>query len=170
MMDAFLVSQVLAGLALISDSISFQCKRREYILACLVVSSALLGVHFYLLEVYTAAAIGVISVARFLLSIFYIRRWLMWLFLLATLLIAVVTYNGILTILSATATSCFTIGAFQNNDKLLRILSICAVCLWIVHNALAGSFMGVLLECVFLISCLIGYYRFYIKRNYMDPL
>jgi len=154
----------------VSDTISFQCRRREYILACLVVSSALMGIHFYLLGVYTAAAIGVISVARFLLSIFYVQRWLMWLFLFLTLVVAAATYSGVLTLLSATATSCFTIGAFQKNDKRLRLLSMCAVILWITHNVLAGSYMGVLLECVFLVSCVIGYYRFYIRRNYLENL
>ncbi len=167
-MDAYLASQIMAGLALITDAISFQCKRREYILACLVVSSALMTAHFYLLDIYTAAAIGVLSIARFSLSIFYVKQWLMWLFLAATLAVAVVTYNGVLTVLSASATSLFTIGAFQNNDHRLRLLSIAAVSLWIVHNALAKSVMGVVLEASFLASCMMGYYRFYIRPRYAD--
>lgn len=159
-MDAFLLSQVLAGMAIISDAISFQCQRREYILGCLVVSSALMAGHFYLLEIYTAAWIGLLSIFRFLISIFYARQWMMWLFLLLTLGIAIWTYSGYLTVLSSLATSCFTIAAFQLNERRLRLLSIVAVCLWILHNSLAGSIMGTLLECIFLFSCSIGYYRF----------
>ncbi len=167
-MDAYLASQLLAGLALISDAASFQCKRREYILACLVVSSGLMTAHFYLLGIYTAATIGLLSMARFTLSIFYVKQWLMWLFLAATLAVAVATYSGILTVLSASATSLFTIGAFQNSDQRLRLLSIAAVCLWVVHNALANSIMGVVLEASFLASCLLGYYRFYIRPKYTE--
>ena len=122
--------------------------------------------HFYLLEVYTAAAIGILSIARFTLSIFYVKRWLMWAFLIATAAVAALTFSGILSILSACATSLFTIGAFQRDDKTLRLLSIAAVSLWIVHNVLAKSVMGTVLELFFLSSCLLGYYRFYIRPKY----
>jgi hypothetical protein len=166
--DAYIGSQILAGAALFSDAASFQCKRREFILGWLVVSSALMTAHFYLLDIYTAAAIGLLSMARFVLSIYYVKRWLMWLFLASALVIMLVTYNGVLSILAATATSLFTIGAFQNNDKRLRLLSIAAVCLWIIHNTLAKSVMGVVLEASFLASCLLGYYRFYIRPKYTD--
>jgi hypothetical protein len=164
-LDAYLLSQLLAGAAIVSDAVSFQCQRREYILGCLVVSSALLAGHFYLLEIYTAAYIGVLSIFRFLLSIFYTRKWLMWLFLCMTMAVAVWTYNGYLTVLSSVATSCFTVAAFQLNEKRLRLMSIAAVCLWILHNSLVGSVMGALLECIFLTSCLIGYYRFMKRSN-----
>ncbi|MEY3017109.1 MAG: hypothetical protein RL336_244 [Pseudomonadota bacterium] len=165
-MDAYTLSQVLAGVALISDATSFQCKKREYILACLVVSASLMTVHFYLLNVYTAAAIGILSIARFTLSIFYVKRWLMWAFLIATAAVAALTFNGILSVLSACATSLFTVGAFQRDDKTLRLLSIAAVCLWIIHNVLAKSVMGTVLELFFLSSCLLGYYRFYMRPKY----
>lgn len=124
--------------------------------------------HFYLLEVYTAAAIGVLSIARFSLSIIYVRQWLMWVFLLATVVVAALTFNGVLSVLSACATSLFTLGAFQNNDQRLRLFSIAAVCFWIVHNIIAKSVMGVVLEVFFLTSCLLGYYRFYIRPAYLD--
>jgi len=63
------------------------------------------------------------------------------------------------------ATCCFTLGAFQKNDKWMRLIIAVAIVLWLIHNILAGSYMGVLIELVFLMSNIVGYYRRYLSQG-----
>ena len=49
-MTPFILSQILIGIAICFDLISFQLKERGKILGCLLVSCTLIGIHFALLE------------------------------------------------------------------------------------------------------------------------
>ncbi len=67
-MSPFLLSQILAGLALCSDIVSFQLKKRAHILLCFIISCLLLSIHFICLDHWTAAGLALpLSV---LLSVF----------------------------------------------------------------------------------------------------
>ncbi|MFP4402470.1 MAG: YgjV family protein [Candidatus Nanoarchaeia archaeon] len=53
------------------------------------------------------------------------------------------------------------IAKFFENDKYIRILIMIGTILVIIYNSLVFSPVGVLLEILFLISNLIGYYKHY---------
>lgn len=54
-----------------------------------------------------------------------------------------------------------TYASFQGKDFTLRLLMIVGTVCWIVHNLLAFSPLAVVMETVFLISNLVGLWRFY---------
>jgi len=56
-----------------------------------------------------------------------------------------------------------TMGAFNNDDKKLRLLMIIGTLFWLCHNFFAASPVAVLMEVLFLSSNFIGYYRFHLK-------
>ncbi len=161
-MTPFLLSQILVGIAIATDLISFQFKQRRHIVACLFTSCLLISVHFMLLDHWTAAWLGLLAASRFLTSLFSTSRLLMFFFLLATLLVAFFTYSGILTLLGAAGGLFGTMASFCREDKTLRQLMLVGTCLWLCHNILAGSPLAVLMEALFISSNLVGYFRFYI--------
>lgn len=69
-MSSFALSQVLVGLALCTDILSFQFKNRKHIVICLLISCILISTHFMLLGHWTAAGLGIIAAVRFATSIF----------------------------------------------------------------------------------------------------
>ncbi len=162
-MSNFLLSQILIGFAICTDTLSFQFKDRKKIVACLLVSCTLISTHFMLLGHWTAAFLGLIAAARFTTSIFSTSKKLMGVFIFATILISIFTYEGILSILGCTGGIFGTIASFCKEDKLLRQLMLVGTSLWIVHNFLAGSPGAVLMEAIFISSNLVGYFRFYIR-------
>ena len=168
MIDAFILSQIFAGAALVFDIVSFQLSQRKHILMCFMLSAFMLSIHFYLIGLYTAATIGLLSVVRFIIFIYTKHINFLYIFLAAATVIFVVTYQGLLSVIAYVATCCFTLGAFQKNDKWMRLIIAVAIVLWLIHNILAGSYMGVLIELVFLMSNVLGYYRRYIKPQ--EPL
>lgn len=162
-MSNFVLSQILIGIAICTDVLSFQFKERTRIVACLVVSASLISAHFMLLGHWTAACLGILAAARFGTSIFSTSKIFMALFVCATVIVSIFSYQGLLSILGCTAAVFTTVASFCKEDKLLRQLMLVGTCVWIIHNFIAGSPGAVLMEALFISSNLVGYYRFYIK-------
>ena len=162
-MSLFTLSQILVGIAICSDIISFQFKKKSHIVSCLLVSCILISLHFVCLEHWTAAGLGLVAATRFATSLFSTSRVVMGLFICVTVGVAAVTYEGILSILGCSGAIFGTIASFSNDDKLLRQLMFIGTSLWLIHNILAGSPGAVLMEIIFLGSNLVGYFRYYIR-------
>ncbi|MFW2364869.1 MAG: YgjV family protein [Desulforhopalus sp.] len=162
-MSNFVLSQILVGIAICTDILSFQLKERHKIVACLMVSALLISAHFMLLGHWTAAGLAILATVRFAISIFSTSKKIMALFMIATVAVAIFSYAGLLSILGCSATLFTTAASFCKNDKFLRQLMLVGTAIWIVHNALAGSPGAVILESLFISSNLVGYFRFYIK-------
>lgn len=162
-MSDFLLSQILIGIAICTDTISFQFKDRNKIVACLLISCTLISAHFMLLGHWTATCLALVAALRFATSLFSTSKKLMALFIIATIVVSIVTYQGLLTIIGCSGALFGTVASFCKEDKLLRQLMLIGTILWIVHNFLAGSPGAVLMEAIFISSNLVGYFRFYIR-------
>jgi len=164
-MSTFLLSQILIGIAFCFDLLSFQFKDRRHILLCFVCASLLIGVHFLLLDHVTAALLIFIAMSRFLTSYYTTKRRWMYLFLFITVAAFLLTYEKNISILAFAAGIFGTWASFQPLDRNLRLGMMIGTSLWIVHNVFAGSPAAVLLECFFLGSNFVGYYRFYLRTR-----
>lgn len=162
-MSLFALSQLLVGIALCTDILSFQFKERVYILRCLLVSCSLISLHFVCLEHWTAACLGLVAATRFLLSIYSTSRRWMYFFLAASVISTILTYEGILSLLGCGGSLFGTVASFSNDDKRLRQLMLVGTALWLIHNVLAGSPGAVVMELFFIGSNVVGYFRFYIR-------
>ena len=134
-------------------------------LGCLVGSCVLIAAHFVLLDRLTAATIVGVTGVRFLTSILTQHRSAMWIFLLANIVCFVLTYEAWVSWLPFVAAQLSTWAGFQPSDKTLRLVFASSTCLWITHNIIVWTPVGVLLEILFLSSNLIGYYRHYYRKQ-----
>ncbi|MBU2892526.1 YgjV family protein [Colwellia sp. D2M02] len=164
-MPDFLLSQVLASITLIIECYAMQHKNKNTILALLSVSCFFNGIHYFLLAQPTAAFIFWFSSIRFLISIKWKFQWISALSIGVSLLIACYTYIGFLSVIGFMATVFITIGSFTKNDKLLRIMMMVGGSLWLLHNIILWTPVGILVEAIFVGSTAIGFYRYYIKDN-----
>ncbi|CAM3724690.1 YgjV family protein [Parendozoicomonas haliclonae] len=162
-MTDFLLSQILAGIAICFDMLSFQFKDRKKLLGCLFCACILLSTHFALLEQWTAAGMLLISTCRYFTSIFTTSKKAAAVFIVASLTTTFFTFNGITSVLSCSASVLQTTAAFNKNDKTLRLLMMAGICLWITHNTLVQSPMAVVVEVLFMASNLVGFYRYYLR-------
>lgn len=162
-MSTYVLSQVLIAIAIVFDLASFQFKKKEQVILCLFFSGVLIGTHFLLLEHYTAASLMLIAVLRYFVSLFSSsKKWLSF-FLFSSFIATTLTFSGLLSVLSFIGSSLHSIGAFCKEDKTLRLVMMLGTLFWLVHNALANSFMAVIMEALFLGSNIVGYYRYYVK-------
>lgn len=163
--DSFLLSQILVGIAFFTDFASFQFKDRKKILLLLCTSAALISAHYFLLEKNTAGVLMIMSVIRFITSYFSTRKIFMFSIIGISFLAFIFTYSSPPAILILISVLFFTIGAFQKTDKKLRPLLMLGTCLMITYNVIIFSPMAIFLESSFLISNILGYYRFYIQKK-----
>ncbi len=163
--NAFLISQLLIGIAFITDFLSFQFKDRKKILFLLCISVTLISSHYFLLGKTTAGVLTLISLLR--CSIAYFSTKKIWMFLLFGLSILgfSLTYTEPISFVIFFGLILITIGAFQKKDKNLRTIIMSGTVLMIIYNVLIFSPIAVALESSFLISNLIGYYRFYVSKK-----
>jgi len=167
-MTNFAISQALIVIAFLFDLVSFQIKRRKYILICLTCASTLIGTHFILLNNLTAACLSFIAGTRFLVASFSKNKLWLYFFIIVTVLLFTYTYFRPLSLFALSASILASIASFQSNDKRLRLTMMLCTSLWIFHNILAKTPAAVALESFFLCSNLIGYYRFYVANNSME--
>lgn len=164
-MPDFLLSQLLVTVTLIIECCAMQLKNKNTILASLSVSCFFNGLHYLLLDQPTAGCIFLFSSIRFLISIKWKFQWLSVASLCVSLLITVATYIGVLSIIGFVATVFITVGSFSHNDRFLRLMMIVGGSLWLIHNLMLWTPVGVLVEVIFVGSSCIGYYRYYIVKQ-----
>lgn len=141
-----------------------QMKTRERLLILLAISCFFNGIHYFLLEQLTAGCIFLLSTIRFIVNLKYQSKKLALIFLTISVLIAVFTFSGLLTILGLCATVLITLSGFYS-DKTMRLLMIGGGMIWIIHNTILMSPVAIILEINFVLSGLLGYYRHYIAKR-----
>ena len=164
-MSSFALSQILIAIAIGCDLLSFQFKARQRILVCLCCSCLLISAHFALLGLWTAMGLAFLAAIRMVASYLTTSKRVMGVFIVAAVLTAVLTYHGLLSVLSCLGAIFGTVGSFCREDRQLRLVMMCATSFWLVHNILAGTPTAVVMEALFLGSNFLGYYRFYLRPS-----
>ena len=160
----FLFSQILAVLAMISDLIAFQMKKREYILYFGIFTVACLSLHHFLLWNTAASVILWLAVIRYIVSVYIQDKRVLVIFLIIALVAFMFTYEKIEDFLVLFGTIFFTISVFQKDEKKLRMFTMFGLCFYILFNVLVFSPFAILARLTVFSSNAIGYYRHHIKN------
>jgi len=162
--SAFLVSQILAGLAFLFGVASFQFKPRKVVLLCIFFCAVFNASHFLVLERYSVATLIFINSIRFLVAAYWpSQRW-MWVFISLVIVSFSFTYEDAISLLGLAAALIGTVGSFKHTDREIRVYLMWVSAFWVVHNLLVGSPVAVLMEACFLFSNYVGWRRFYSRK------
>lgn len=161
----FLLSQILMVVSFMLTLTSFQLKKGKWFRVLFVLSSLFAGTHFILLGTYTAAFIVYTNGLRWLISIFLKQRYILFLFIGIAILIAVVTWGSWISLLPTAGAIFGTLASFQEKEKRTRQILFCATSMWIVHNTLVLTPVGIIAESTYFVSNLIGYWRNWMRKK-----
>ena len=161
----FLASQILAGIAIIADFFSFQFKERQKIIICFIIAASCIGLHYLLLERYSAALIVSLGIIRFFIA--YKSTWKYWKYIFIGLfsLTTFLFFKDWFDLVILVGMALVTIAVFQKDDKKLRLIMMSGTSCIIFYNFLIFSPIWVLLESLFLGSNILGYYRYYLSKK-----
>lgn len=160
-MNPFMLSQCLVALALLCDLAAFQCRVRHRVLGLLALSCSLNAAHFALLGYWPAVGLLLVAALRFAVGVRVRGRGWMLGFMALSTLVACLGYQGPLTGLTLAASLLQTWAAFCPDDRHLRRRMVLGTLCWMGNNLLVGSPVALLMESLFLLSNLVGYWRHY---------
>jgi len=145
----------------------FQVNNRQTMLKIMVFSALLYATHFYFLGAYTGAAMNLLGAGRNIIFIKSANRtkWLPALFVLLFIIATIMTWQGPLSLLALGGMVSGTLAFWQTNTKRIRRIALLSPPLWFTYNFISGSYPGMLIEFIMLISNLIGTWRFDLRHT-----
>ena len=158
-MDAFLWSQVLAGMTLITGMTAFQFRERVTMLRTWALGASFAAVHFFLLGSFEAGILVAVTALRFVVSSFTTDWRMMWLFLTLSVAGFAFTYAGPASLLPLFATLVGTVGSFHGTGNAVRYSAMVAEGTWIIFDIIIWSPVAIVMEVLFFTSNLIGLIR-----------
>lgn len=164
-MSGFLISQIIVAIALVFDLGSVQLRERHYLILGQAIAATLIATHFFVLGIHTAGWMFTLGAVRLAISLKWRNAWVKTLFFLLIVSTALYSYETYLSLISCMASLLMAAGAFAHSLRNLRLLFIAGSSTWLIHNLLAWTPVGILMEVLFLSSNLLAYYRFFIQKN-----
>ncbi len=165
----YILSQVFTILMYVLLAITYYVKNRKTVLIISFLSLIANAIAYILLNAYTGLAMCIVALVRniyflidekkngkqdeitkkdiFVLAILYI----------ISIIFAVFTYEGFLSLLSVFATMLYTYSVWQKKTSVYKLCGIPVGILWVAYNLYVKSVFGVILEGILLISSMIGY-------------
>ena len=164
------IAQVLGILALLAMVLSYQQKERKRLLWFQLVSTAIYGVHYYLIGAVTMVAMSGINIARSFVFSKNDTKWgrsriWLYLFLAITLVSGIWTWEGPLSLLVMAATLLLIVALYSENLAFMRKVFLILPFLYIAYNVVKRSWGGIGNDVFCLVSALIAIWRFDIKKK-----
>ena len=167
-MDHFLLSQVLAAIALGCGAISFQLGARRSILLWLLGTALFNASHFFILDRPAAGTLYLIIAARCLAAAFSTNQRIMHVFFGLIVIGFAYSYTSPIGFLGLLGTLSATYGSFQRSEQRLRVFHMLSNASWMVHDIVVGTPVATVTEATFLTSNMLAYWRYHGRETEPD--
>lgn len=167
----YILSQVFIIISYIFLVFTYQTKNRKSILIFNFISLIATGLSYIFLSAYSGLAMVGVAIIRNIIFIVDEKKngkkeknttkdyIILAILYLISIIFAVFTYNGILSMMSVVATMLYTFSVWQKNTKVYKLLGIPIEAIWIIYNIYIFSIFGIILESILAISTVVGYLR-----------
>jgi hypothetical protein len=159
-----LLVQGIGAIAVLISLCIFQTNKRNKMLLLGMIASLFYVVHFFMLGAFTGAAMNLINAFS---NYTYTKkkpnkrnRRIPYYFALLVTGATIASWQGALSLLPAGAMIIGLFGSWKKGAKPIRQWGLVASPLWLLYSLISGSYPGVFIEAVMIISNLIGQYRF----------
>lgn len=165
----YIISQVCVVITYLFLALSYYAKSRKVVLLLSFLSLIANGATYVLLNAYSGFAMCVLAFARNIIFMIDEKKngqrdkinrndiIILTLLYIASILSAIFTFDGFLSLLSVIATMLYTYSVWQKKTKVYKLLGMPIGVLWILYNLYVKSVLGVILEAVLLICSTTGY-------------
>lgn len=166
---AYIASQVFTIITYVLLAATYYAKNRKAVLVISFLSLIANGIAYILLNAYTGLAMCIVALIRNIIFIVDERKngkrdeinkkdiIILIILYLVSIISAVFTYEGFLSLLSVFATMLYTYSVWQKKTNIYKLLGIPIGILWILYNIYIISIFGIILEAILLICSITGY-------------
>ena len=167
----YILSQVFIILNYVFLVITYQLRNKKKILLFNIAAQSSAGLSYICLGAYTGLAMALVSIFRNIVFIVNEEKngvtekvttneiFMLLVIYALTIVLSVVTFNGLLSLMSVFATMLYTYSVWQKDTKIYKILGIPVSLAWITYNIYIKSIFGIILEFILMISAVIGLIR-----------
>lgn len=163
----YILSQVFIIISYALVAMTYVSKSRKAILAYNLIGLIASGLSYTFLSAWTGLAMAGVAMLRNIIFLIQNRKeksekitWVDWIILGVLVAVSVVsavfTYDGFLSLLSVFATMLYTLSVWQKNTKVYKFMGIPVSILWISYNIFIRSLFGILLEVALFVVEIIG--------------
>ncbi|MBY0431448.1 MAG: YgjV family protein [Rhodospirillales bacterium] len=162
-------AQAFGWMAAAIGILSFQAKRREWLIALQAAACVLWATHFHGLGAIAGLVFNVMALARNLIALSIHRhvavRWVLLAFVPAVWAVSAATWSGPADIIPPIAMTFSTLAQASRNVLRLRLLMLGASPCWLAYAALTGSHGGLVNESLNIVSITVGVLRHHVIRG-----
>jgi len=165
----YILSWVFGMAGIIINAVIYHQKKRETLLFVKLISDIVWFIHYSLISAWNAALTCGISTMRETVFINKKYKWAnskAWLilFIVCGIIIAIFTWHGIISILPTLASITSVFVYWIGNPKLTRLCQIPISIGFLLYNIANNSYMGIVNECLTLLSILLVFVN-YLKAS-----
>lgn len=167
----YILSQIFIIINYIFLVMTYQSKNRKNILIFNFVSLIASALSYMFLSAYSGLAMTIVAIIRNIIFIIDEKKngkseknqtkdyIILAILYIISIISGILTYNGILSMMSVIATMLYTYSVWQKSSKIYKILGIPVGIIWIIYNIYIFSVFGIILETILAISAVIGYIK-----------
>ncbi len=162
----YIIAQVLGIVGVISLFLSILYNNKKQIVILQIISSLFYGLEYLFLNAIPAMIMSFISLLRCIIFYLFERKnkkvpvIVLIIIILAIILIAKFLNYGVMGYFPIICTLLYTIGIWQKNLNLFRIITLIVSCIWIGYNIYVGAYPSLIENIVEIITSLTAIYKF----------
>lgn len=160
-----IIGQVIGFVAVIFALFIFIQKERKKLLVFKLITDFLWIAHFFMIGAYTPMLVTSVAVFRELIFInrdkykILKKKIIPAIFSLIFVFMAVLSWNGIKSLLSATGSGLATFAFYESKVGRIRLISFFVSCLMLINGIAYGSFANIFNEIITMVSITIGFLK-----------
>lgn len=167
----YILSQIFILINYVFIIMTYQSKSRKNILIFNFGALIASGLSYIVLSAYSGLAMTVVAIIRNIIFIIDEKKngkreknetkdyIILAILYIISIISGILTYKGILSMMSVIATMLYTYSVWQKNTKIYKILGMPIGIIWIIYNIYIFSVFGIISETVLAVSAIIGYMK-----------
>lgn len=162
----YILAQILGIIGIISLSISMQYNKKKQILVFKIAANTFYGLQYLCLNAMPAMLMSIVSLVRCVIFFAFENKnkkvpIYVLLIILALIIVTPIFLNyGVMGFFPLIGTLIYTIGTWQKNLNVFRIITLITACIWIGYNVFVGAYSSLIGNVFEVITSLIAIYRF----------
>ena len=170
----YILSQIFT---IIMYALTYYAKDRKKVLIINFLSLVANGIAYIFLNAWTGLAMCVVALIRNIIFLIDEKKngkresinrtdvIILVILYVISIISAILTYDGFLSLLSVFATALYTFSVWQKKTNIYKLLGIPIGILWVSYNIYIMSIFGIILEAILLICSITGYLLERRKQN-----
>lgn len=167
----YILAQVFGTLGIITLFFSVQYNSKKQILGFQIAANLFYAIQYLFLNAIPAAVMSIVSLLRCIVFFLFEKKnkkipaYVLAIFIALIIVLAKFLNYGVMGFFPIICTLLYTIGIWQKNLNIFRIITLITACIWIGYNVFVGAYPSLIGNSFEVLTSLIAIYRFNLNES-----